>query len=65
MWMIIYGEMSNFDLIMVDKTGGDNTLLDPCNDRVVKSVPKPPRFPLQKNDLFKLKGISITDALIV
>lgn len=53
--MIILNIRSNFDLIMVDKSS-ENVILDPLNDRVVKSVPKPPRFPLSKTDLFKTKG---------
>ena len=40
---------------MVDKSV-ENVILDPLKDRVVKSVPKPPRFPLGKNDLFKTNG---------
>ena len=34
-------------------------LLDPFNDRVVKSVPRPPRYPLGKTELFTIpKGNS-------
>lgn len=47
---------------MVDKSA-ENVILDPCNDRKIKSVPKPPRFPLQKNDLFKPKGMQFTSSL--
>ena len=31
-------------------------ILDPCNDRQVKDVPKPPRFPLSAKDLYIDKG---------
>jgi hypothetical protein len=36
---------------MVENSTRD-LLLDPCNDRVVNSVPKPPRFPLKSTELF-------------
>jgi hypothetical protein len=31
-------------------------LLDPFNDRQVKDVPKPPRYPLSSRDLYIDKG---------
>jgi hypothetical protein len=37
---------------MVDSSSV-NEILDPLNDRKIKSVPKPPRLPLQKDTLFR------------
>lgn len=31
-------------------------LLDPCNDRQVKDLPKPPRFPLDSANLYHTRG---------
>jgi serine/threonine-protein phosphatase 2B catalytic subunit len=40
-----------------------NVLLDPCKDRVVKTVPLPPRYPMKKDELYQMKGKSNLKAL--
>ena len=41
---------------MVDYSQAQNLLLDPCNDRVVSQVKKPPRYPMTKEMLYHYKG---------
>lgn len=31
-------------------------ILDPCDDRFVKDVPKPPRYPMNAKDLYHVRG---------
>lgn len=37
---------------------------DPLNDRPMKNVPKPPRYPMSSNDLYHEKGKTMRNELL-